>query len=208
MRTILPLLFGTAAVLGTVSAAPVPKDAGKPVLYYPTEIGTKIEYKDETETTTSRAGEIVSAETTDGVTTITLEWGQASKQDGAHVVKEKVAVSAKGVFRVSLDGTELMPPMCLLKLPVKKGDKWDTTFTSGGTKSVGSATAGEPEEVKTPAGKFTAVPVEHEYTIGKVTQRMTHWYAPQVGLVQESFVGYKRNDKKLIVLKTLQLPKP
>jgi len=207
MRIILPLLFATVAVLGTVSAAPVPKDAGKPVLYFPTEVGTKIEYKDETGGNYQSAGKIVSAETKDGVTTITLEWKLANEQDGSRVLQEKLAVSAKGVFRVSLGGMDLTPPMCLLKLPVKRGDKWDTTFTHGGTKSVGEAYAGEPEVVKTPAGKFTAIPVEYEYTIDKVTRRMTHWYAPQAGLVQESFNGYKQ-EGKLIVLKTLQPPKP
>jgi hypothetical protein len=205
MRLLLPILLGSAVILGTGSAAPVPRDGEKPALYFPTQVGTKFAYKDQSGDDFQSAATITGADTKDGVTTVSVEWVHFNKQDGKRLLKEKLAVSAKGVFRVSLNGTELTPPLCLLKLPVKKDDKWDTSFTSDGVKSEGRAVAGESQEVKTPAGKFTVVPVHYEYTIEKQTRRMTRWFAPQVGVVQESSRGYK-DEPVLLVLKTFELP--
>lgn len=207
MRLLLLCLLIPAAALGTAWAAPVPKDKGKPVLYFPTEVGTKIEYKDETGGEYQCVGKITEAETKDDVTTITIEWEHFNKQDGQRTLKEKLAVSTKGVFRVSIGGSELKPPKCLLKLPVKKGDTWDTSFTCSGTKSVGEAVASEPEEVKTPAGTFTAIPVHYTYTIDKRTQHMVYWFAPQMGIVKHDFTGYKQ-ESKVTTLKEFTLPKP
>ena len=206
MRVLLPLLLlASATTLGTVAAAPVPKDTEKP-LYFPTQVGAKMVFKDESGDYRSE-GKIADAETKDGVTTIAVEWSLFNKQDGESTVKEKLAVSAKGVFRTAMSGVDLAPPLCLLKLPLKTGDKWDTSFTYAGMKSVGTAVAGEPEEVPTPAGKFTAVPVHYEYTLNKVTRHMTYWYAPRVGLVQQNFTGYKQ-EPKLLVLKVFLPSKP
>jgi hypothetical protein len=206
VRLLLLLLFGSAAALGAASAAPVPKDGEKPVLYFPTQVGTKMELKDEARDWWS-AGKITASETKDGVTTVIIEWEFFNKQDGRRPLTEKVAVSAKGVARLAYGQQVLDPPFYMLKLPIKKGDKWDTTFKTQSGKSEGQAVAGELEEVKTPAGTFKAVPVHFEYTIDKVTRRMTHWYAPQVGLVQHSSTGYD-GVPVIQVLKTFAPPRP
>ena len=78
-------------------------------------------------------------------------------------------------------------PACLLKLPHENGNKWeyDCPAQPGGLVVVkATRTAHGPEEVVVPAGKFTAIRVEHKGTANGKVNAATFWYAPEVGLVK------------------------
>jgi hypothetical protein len=96
--------------------------------------------------------------------------------DGLHVVGSAVA--------------DWDPPQCLLKLPHKDGQRWESAVTmtekKGGFKSTTryKMAAFGPEEVKVPAGTFACIRVEEEND-----RTCTTWYAPGVGVVKSVRVG-------------------
>jgi hypothetical protein len=112
-----------AVILAVAPAAPIPKDAQKDVLYYPTTKGTTWTYSAKTPT---RAA----SEFTEFVTEV------QKKDDGAFVVTvgrqfkdrvtliQKVEVTGKGLSRVA-SGAPLNPPRVLLKVGAKVGDTWE-----------------------------------------------------------------------------------
>jgi hypothetical protein len=161
-------------------AAPVPKGADGPVLYYPTTVGTKWVYQrdgsDELIRTT-----ITAAEEKDGGAVLTIGLLTGDKANPYW----KVFVSPKGLFSGDGGLDEQKFPNPLLKLPVKAGEKWEVPGKP--TRTVVGA-----EEVEVPAGKFRAVRVESE--------GLTEWFAPNVGCVQT--VARSANGETKTVLKT------
>jgi hypothetical protein len=203
MRYSFPALLAATFLLGVAAAAPVPKNRGKPALYFPTKVGTKLVYEDENggDEQTYRVSE---AKEKDGAIIVTVEMDLYNPQDGKRSLIERVAVSEKGVFRLELGQQKLTPPLCLLQLPCKAGDEWNTDFSYGTLKSKGTAIVCEHEEIKVPAGKFTAIPINYEYTIDGITRRMTEWYAPEVGVVKKA--STQSNKPKVNVLKAYVIP--
>lgn len=45
-------------------------------------------------------------------------------KDGNITCREHIGVTADGVFRYTANGKVYDPPLCLLKLPVRKGETW------------------------------------------------------------------------------------
>jgi hypothetical protein len=131
------------------------------------------------------------------------------------VSKEKLAVLKEGICRVAAADKDVNPPLCFLKLPVKKGKKWKVNSSVGDEKITGEFEAGE-EEV--PAAmipyfskgekdkKVKLVTVKGKgLNINGVPIELTYYFAPDVGLVKQvATVAGVQVDLKL---KSLDLPK-
>ena len=170
----------------TLGAAPIPKDAKKPVLYFPTKVGAKWVYEFEDGTTYTEA-----------VTKV-----QKGKDGGFRVtagkVRDEVAlaldlyeVSDKGLFLLEAGKAAFDPPMSYINLSQKVGVKWENKSTLlGDIVDHGTRRIVEIEKVEVPAGKFDAIRIENQppATVGQKAEQVTHtyWYAPDVGLVKLS----------------------
>src|SRR5947209_1039179 len=98
----LALLFGICAT----PAAPVPKDRGKPALYFPTKVGTKWVYEDESGGN-EQTYRVTEAKEKDGAIIVTVEMDLYNPNDGRRTVKDILSVSDKGVFRLGIDRSTL-----------------------------------------------------------------------------------------------------
>lgn len=192
----MPRLFAAllvpAAVLVAAPAAPVPKDRLLAADgYYPTVVGTKLVYDlgggEETRVVTA-------VERAEGGTLVTTMFLQP---DGLKTAHMKVKVTAKGLFLAEEGGGAYDPPWCILELPPKAGNKWDT-LSGGRSQVTGSMTAHGIEEVEVPAGTFRAAKVVWEHGDNPAT----YWYAPQVGLVKLTY------GQTAVVLKSYTPGKP
>jgi hypothetical protein len=149
---------------GLAFAAPVPKDAGKNPLYFPTAVGTKWVYEDD------GGGEEsveVSAVDKDGDNLVVTRRGF----DGNETDYAKMIVTADGLRqeRERTDGKVGW----VLKTTLKSGESWEVP--DGGKRTVTG-----PEEVKVGAGTFRALKVVWETE----NKTLTSWYAPGVGEVK------------------------
>lgn len=179
IATLQTLLLSVCAA----SAAPKPKDDGKPVLYFPTRVGTKWVYDDGRETTF----EVSAVEIKADVTIVTVD---AIRPKGKSLY-EKVSVSAKGLERIQFNQYDPYS-YWLLKLPAKVGNSWDFDVAKQSTLrgETGTKTIGETELIKVPAGKFQAICVETVLKAidGQATAdpfTLKSWFAADVGLVKQ-----------------------
>jgi hypothetical protein len=170
---LLPLLLSPA-----VSAAPVPKAVKGTQDLYPSALGTKWVYAHE-DGSNEHTREVTVSQEKDGVTTFTVTWKQGGQTQIWDLKKD-----ATGVYRLKQDGIAFDPPHKLIQPKMTDGEEWESEYTFGGrtaykfVRSVGKA-----EVVKTPAGEFTAVPINSKDLNGN-TLETTLWYADGVGLVK------------------------
>jgi len=73
--------------------------------------------------------------------------------NGKVEANEYVAVTKSGVYRVSLNGFTVEPPVLLLKLPPNKGDNWKVDGKVGTEVMKGDASLTE-EAITVPLGKY------------------------------------------------------
>ncbi|VTR93276.1 : DUF3108 [Gemmata massiliana] len=187
MPRTLVALFALGALIGLAPAAPVPKHLmpNEP-LYYAVRQGTRWVYTDygaDYEYEATEVQPLVS-----GATVLTL-----TQIDGDHKRPyRKIEVSARGVVWLETGGSAFDTPVCVLRCPIKPGNEW--SFTSSGADHIaparGTMKVAGTEEVKVPAGAFTAVRVEEKRTLlldngkPKLTYHVTSWYAPNVGQIK------------------------
>lgn len=170
-------MFVTALLTAAV-AAPVPK-AMAPALYFPVVEGTKRVMQ--TKPGGREATETVSKVTEkDGTYTVTVT---VTVESTGRTDEVRYEVSAKGVFALTLPGTEKGEPAALLKLPAMEGETWTTERTVRGKGTVTTYTVGKEEEVTVPAGKYKAIPVTAAVDLGGTSLTTTTWYAIGVGVV-------------------------
>jgi hypothetical protein len=98
-----------------------------------------------------------------------------------------MALRPDGLYMLGEVGKLYGPPVCVLKLPVKVGDRWEGTSSRpdlGKIRFVREVK--EVKAVETPAGTFQAVGIEVESVIGGAASapKDRYWYAPGVGLIQ------------------------
>lgn len=178
MRTIALVLM--LALFAT--AAPRPK-GDKATLYYPTNLGDRwiLGRGTGADAMEIPEKEVVDVDWKDGAARVTVKTGES---------RITFEVSDRGVYWIANDGENLEKPWCYLKLPAKRGEKWENT---GAGATTAYAVVSE-EQVETPAGKFTALKVEVSEA-GKV--RMTNWWAPGVGLIKQD-----DGSPRMLVLKS------
>jgi hypothetical protein len=163
---ILLLLLATLAT----QAAPALKSKG-PALYYPTTVGARWVYEYRGIESTTVVTRVVEK---DGVFLVDV----AQVSDKRETPSQQMRVSGDGVFRLSIAGTALQNPECLLKLPHKDGHEWEVDMGPN-LGSTAKLTAVARETVETPAGKFEAIRVER---VGD--NAATYWFAEGIGLVK------------------------
>jgi hypothetical protein len=169
-------------LLATLSgpAAPRLKDTSESS-YFPTAVGTRWFYKvgdfEVTDVVTAVKKE-------DAVTTVTV---QREAEDGKMSPSLKVEIRGDGLFMTEEAGLSYDPPACLLKFPVRAGDKWttETRRPDGYQVSFHSKVIGV-DDIDTPVGKHRCVRVHVEpvFENGGQGQPSVHVFAPGVGPVQ------------------------
>jgi hypothetical protein len=169
------ITFALVPLATVTPAAPVPKDAGKTVLYFPTSVGAKWVYKSGK---TEWVEQVTAVEEKDGAWVVTI----------GDVVGDKVTpsykrlVSPNGLFTGPGGLKEVRFALTLLKLPAKPRDEWEWARDKGGAMI---CTVVGTEVVEVPAGKFRAVRVESTLRNGEDTEPVqTGWFAPGVGQVK------------------------
>jgi hypothetical protein len=184
-RTLVALL----AIASVATAAPVPKAKAK-AQFHPTAVGTKWEYIRNGDESVVYVEELTESEEKDGVVTFRIK---VTPNAGDSWVSSYTL--ADGKFKVTHSrGVAYDSPMLLGTAGMKDGDTWTDSYTINGRAYEVASTVGKAEEVTTPAGKFTAVPVTRKS--GKLTLG-TFWYADGVGLIRETRDGQKHPAQEL-----------
>jgi hypothetical protein len=119
----------------------------------------------------------------DGAKLVTTELVQADGKRTPYMVQR---ISSAGVFLVAEGGNNYAEPWCILKLPHREGQSWETRYryVNQASDSVYQMTAGPFENVRVDAGEFTAARVD--WSFGTPGSPLPYWYAHGVGLVRLS----------------------
>jgi hypothetical protein len=164
------------ALLALGHAAPVPKTRPGPI-YFPTTVGAKWVYSEDGHDRT----EVVTAiEKDGGAFVVTVE----AETDGRRGPAGKFRVSEDALFKLESAGILLVPPVCLLRLPVRDGESWDIGHAASRDETVGTATSHAPEHIEVSAGGFPAHRVTADYRRNGTECWTTTWYAVGVGEVR------------------------
>ncbi len=182
MKRTAGILFSVAIAFVSGASLTAANDEAKPD-YYPLKVGTKWHYEvtanGEKKNVTNAIAKI---ETIDGKSLSRLE---TTIMDQVKAT-EHLTVTDKGVFRNRINETEISPPVCLLKFPVKDGESWESEVKIGTEKVTFKAKAGKEEDVTVPAGKYKAVTSELEVMAGNVNVKTRYWFAKDVGVVKQT----------------------
>jgi hypothetical protein len=149
--------------------------------YFPTTVGTKWVY----EFTKGVQTEVVTrVRSKDGAVIVSVE---NELPGGKLTPLHTMALQADGLYMLDEVGQPYDPPVCVLKLPLKLGDRWEGK--SSRPDLGGFRYASEVKEIKaieTPAGKFQAIGIDAGWS-SRVDQGLRtdrRWYAADVGLLQ------------------------
>jgi|GEM_PF-6873839 len=69
---------------------------------------------------------------------------------------EHIAVRADGLYRVTIGGEPVVPPLCFFRFAPRSGEKWKVKSTVGDVEVTGQYTAGT-SLITVPAGRFTVI---------------------------------------------------
>jgi hypothetical protein len=151
--------------------------------YYPLKPGTKWDYQVNAQGKTVKVTNVIDkTEMVKGESLAVLKTlvnGQAS-------ATEKLSSNRQGLFRHQTNGMDTIPPICLLRYPVKPGDKWEGEHQSGAEKSKVEVKVGKFEEVQVPAGKYKAITSTLTTSIKGQNITTTYWFAPNVGIIKQT----------------------
>ncbi len=188
-----PLLFCSllAVSLATIApAAPVPTHLfpKEPRFAFPTKVGTTWVYE-----VFGKEQTLVISQSEDKPKgkLVTTEWVQADGKRTPHMVH---LVTAEGVFMMAEVGEEYATPWCKIKFPHREGQSWKTETSRGPNRLniTATTTAGPVEQVKLPAGEFTAARVNCEFSFGVGPPIKTiWWYADGLGQIQQGLKSFK-----------------
>jgi hypothetical protein len=128
------------------------------------------------------------AESAKVITVISLDAKGAKFSD-----EEETEVSANGLVQRGSGGKQLDVPLVILKTPIAVGTSWEVKTVG----FEGVATIGAIETIEVPAGKFEAVRVDLEQTVGGRNRKVQAWYALGIGLVKMT-----QNGEELWLLKS------
>src|SRR5262249_26844258 len=108
---------------------------------------------------------------------------------GKVVASEHVVVRKDGVYRCAVAGQEVKPALCFLRLPAKKGEKWNVDSTIGGERVTGAFEEGE-EEVPVAYDKDkkkvkAVTSAAKELIVNNQRMALTYYFAPGVGMVKQ-----------------------
>jgi hypothetical protein len=189
MRALLTLLGVAGLALPAAAQAPVPlPGVVQPTPYYPLKKGTRWTYRAGPDIVVVQVGDAKKFGAEEGHELTTLV-------GGVKMANEYVAVRADGVYRLEVNNQPVTPPLCFLKLPIKKGESWSFDAKIG-------PPAGATMPIESLKGKFTVG--EEDLTVGEKKypktvkvfgqdllangQKMslTYWFADKIGMVKQS----------------------
>lgn len=105
--------------------------------------------------------------------------------NGKVVAYEHLATRPDGLYRVSIAGRPVNPPLKFLKFPAQPGDTWTVNSETAGQKIAGKLETGR-QQVETPAGKFDAITsVGTDFGLSDSKMTFTYFFAPGVGKVKQ-----------------------
>jgi hypothetical protein len=197
MRWVAGMLIVLVAALPGEAEAQSPRGKQKVPNYYPLKPGTKwtclVDAGNGKKVEASN--QVTKNETIDGKSMALLE----TIVNGNVVSTEHLSSTAEGVFRCRYNGTEIEPPLCIFKYPMKEEAMWEAEAKIGPQQLKVKSTSGKLVEVTTPAGKYKAAPVVTETAVGGTKIKAKLWFAPEVGIVkQDSAIGEKNVNVELI----------
>jgi hypothetical protein len=177
---------------GVFLAACVAVFAGQPTAeqqkhadYFPLAVGSKWRYELYINQTKQKGAgsQIAKVETIKGVKLARHESSEDMYPE--QIAVQYLSANEKGVFRHITNGLELDPPVCVLKYPIKENESWQSTTTVGGKQVTTQCSVGQWEEIKVPAGKFKAIPVD--VSVKELPDvKGKFWYAANVGIVMQT----------------------
>lgn len=185
------LLVALLTCSALAPAAPVPK--AKKVDPFPYQVGTRWEYVRSEDPNRVYAEEVTASEEKDGVRTVRID----IVTDTGGKLFETYKLE-KGELRLTASTNATYDtPLLIRKAELKDGDTWTNEYTLNGTAYEVAYTVGKPEELDTPAGKFTAFPITRKYLKPNVrAKETTYWYGDGVGLVRQTTDGLKVQELK------------
>ena len=176
-RLIASALACALLVAALAPAAPVPQHLMKsPTYYFPTKVGTKLEYEEPGRQLTM----IVTAVADRGGAKV-VSVGRLGNDDSVSPLMT-LCVTGSGLYRVERGGQKLETPETWLQLPAEIDRSWEypVGLPSLSPRPVARNTVSGSEEITVPAGTFRCIRVRHVEN-GRTT---LCWYAPDVGLVK------------------------
>jgi hypothetical protein len=151
--------------------------------FYPLKEGNKWHYRmDVGEQSAQATMHVAKLESIAGVNLFRLEMSVEGNVAGT----EHLAADQRGVFRHAFNGQPLSTPVTVIRFPVKEGDTWEETVTSGDDVAKVHGKVFAEEDVQVPAGKFKAVRVQLEVEDEAVgTMTATYWFVANIGIVRQ-----------------------
>jgi hypothetical protein len=147
--------------------------------YYPLKVGTQWTYK--TADGKSTVIKITGKEKVGDVDCSRLE----ATVNGMAVANEHLAAKPDGIYRYKGNGMKVEPPVLVLKLPPKKGEKWEVKSKFAGLSVEGNFTIDEGDvAVQGYKGKAVTVQTDDMKIAGNPVMT-TLWFAPDVGMVKQ-----------------------
>jgi hypothetical protein len=192
-------IAGILIVLITALPGEAQSPPGKQQLpdYYPLKPGTKWTYHVDAGNgnKVEVRNEVTKNETIDGKSMALLH----TIVNGSVVATEHLSSTAEGVFRCRYNGTEVEPPLCIFKYPMKEEATWEAEAKIGPQQLKVKSASGKLVEVTTPAGKYKAAPVVTETAVGETKIKAKLWFVPDIGIVkQDTAIGDKNVNLELI----------
>ena len=191
MSRLTPL--AAVVLLGSLSAAPVPKAAKKSADHYPLALGDKWEYVRNEDATQVWAEEVTGVEAKDGGTVATV---RIAPNNGRNAYDTSYKVDKAGWYFNTHGEVSYDPPAMFLKADMQAGDTWESNYQYGGTAYETTVTVGEAEKVTVPAGEYTALPVTIRYNTPARGREYTNWIVPGVGMVKQVVAGRVTQELK------------
>lgn len=187
--------IGPVVITLLLSLAPMRSainDRERPALYFPTQVGTRWIYQESDGRERTEAVTAVEERGSAKLVTVSREI------DGAWVPLANYAVSERGVCLTRYFIEHFDPPQTLLKSPFDPGLKWQELIHYQPGNLKWSYTVRGTEQITIPPGTFAAVRVdaENRTETGIAITRLSWWFAPNIGIVQE------RVDGRLRVMKS------
>jgi hypothetical protein len=168
-------------------AAPVPRDADKPILYHPVQVGARWTYQTDSG---ERVLTVTRVEARGGTKVVHVGHVEAGGKVTPFVVME---VSGRGLVQTHTGGHQFDRAMTRFLQPAGPGERWGYhIFFGQKDEQVGTCTRGPVEQVVVPAGTFLAVRVDCAYTFFGAARSAAFWYAADVGEVKMEADGNTR----------------
>jgi hypothetical protein len=110
-----------------------------------------------------------------------------TKVNGETVNTEYIAVRENGLFRVKVGDKEYNPPLCFLKLPPKKDDKWEVKSTSGSETLSGTFETTEKKIDFKDTKEINAFEVKSkDMTVNGQKISLSYLFAEKIGIVKQT----------------------